>query len=218
MHTFRELIITLGSMPIPDFIACLEKHSAGGWRRDHEAEKRLKPFHSDRRSQFCFTLEGNPEFSPASLWLVEKTADCLYAGNILSEPKRELSHEEYNGLLEGFYSQVARLAADECGIRIELTNDHVTLEDVAPREVADKLRKFSASANKTSGAAHPMDLQRWLDIITELHTRGCDLDPAVLGRWLHEDEHWPADTAFQLIREYEFARELLATYDSKRAS
>ena len=32
-----------------------------------------------------------------------------------------------------------------------------------------------------------------------------------------EEEHWPAETTWQLLEEYEFARELLSAYDRKRA-
>jgi len=41
MYTIRELTITLGSTPIPDFIASLERDSAGGWHRDLEIDTQL---------------------------------------------------------------------------------------------------------------------------------------------------------------------------------
>ena len=51
----------------------------------------------------------------------------------------------------------------------------------------------------------------------EVHRRSCELPPDLLGRWLEEEEHWPAETTQQLLEEYEFARALLSAYDRKRA-
>ena len=214
MRTFRELTIALNSVPIADFVSALEKHSAAGWRRDIDMEKRV--WVSDKR--FCFVQEGRPELSPVYLCLAEKAPGSLYVANILSERKGELSYDTYNGILQSFCDSVLFPAANETSVRVDLSRDVVTLDDLVPREVADKLRRFSASANKASGGAHPQDQQRWLDFITEAHARPSGLSRELLFRWLHEDQGWPEDVALELAGEYEFALGLLKDYERKRAS
>jgi hypothetical protein len=217
MNIFRELRIFLNGVSVPDCIARLEQHASGGWQRDPQFEARLRP-HPGGGRYFCFGLTENPDYSPLSLWLWEAAPDRLEVTNIISERKLELSRAEYNALLEDFHRHVAAPAADGSGgrIRLELSSETVRLEEVVPPAVVDKLRRFSASANKSSAAGHPNDLMRWVDFLTEAHRHGDGLSPRLLRLWLVEEENWPADAASQLVSEYEFAHELLATYDRKR--
>jgi hypothetical protein len=214
MRVFRELTVDLDSVPVAQFISALEKRSSAGWRRDVAMEQRLSG--SDR--WLCFVLEGRPELSPVHLFLAQKAPDRLFVSNVISERKSALSYDTYNEILKSFCDNVVFPAANETGVQVDLSPDVVTLEDLAPREVAEKLRRFSASANKASGGAHPQDQQRWVDFITEAHARPSGLTREFLFRWLHEEQGWPEDVALELSGEYEFALGVLKDYERKRAS
>ena len=64
-----------------------------------------------------------------------------------------------------------------------------------------------------SGSSHPSDFKRWADFLIQVHRDQSPLDGATLRRWLMEIERWPADTAYDLVDEYEFSRDLLNAYD-----
>ena len=78
---------------------------------------------------------------------------------------------------------------------------------------ADALRRFNALANKSTGASHPYDRQRWFDFVIQTHTDRSELDPDLLHRWLIESEDWPEDQASDLAIEYERSRALLARFE-----
>lgn len=83
-------------------------------------------------------------------------------------------------------------------------------------EFATFLESFSNLANKSTGAGHPMDAERWNAFIIQAHREGSSLDVTMLGRYLVEQLRWGDDEAHKLVLEYEFARELLVAYDRER--
>jgi hypothetical protein len=119
-------------------------------------------------------------------------------------------------VLENFVNLVAKPTVDEGQADATLTPGEVHLDDLVSPEVADKLRRFSRAANKSTGSVHTGDFDRWLDFLTEAHRRDCTLPPDLLGRWLREEEGWPEDTVAQLVTQYEFGEGLLHSYDRKK--
>jgi hypothetical protein len=68
-------------------------------------------------------------------------------------------------------------------------------------------------ANKSTGASHPKDKERWFEFLISAHRTSARLDADLLARWLSEAEGWPEDTAHALAIDYEFALGLLQKYD-----
>src|SRR3546814_11423754 len=85
-------------------------------------------------------------------------------------------------------------------------------------ESAAALRRFSAAANKATGASHPLDQRRWFDFIISAHRSGKDIGTDRLARWLHEVEGWDEDSAHRLAGEYERCQELLDREAETRGS
>src|SRR3546814_1084339 len=84
-----------------------------------------------------------------------------------------LSTENYNGLLEEFASLIAIPVAERFGWQVSTTSPTQGLDDWLDEESAAALRRFSAAANKATGASHPLDQRRWFDFIisrSEEHT------------------------------------------------
>ena len=102
------------------------------------------------------------------------------------------------------------------GFTVETSKAQKTLEDFASEKVARSLRRFSAAANKSTGAGHPLDERRWHTFLIDAHQDNADLDAPALARWLREDEGWPEDVAHALAVEYETGRALLKSYDAAR--
>lgn len=175
-------------------------------------EEQLGP----RHKLFFFTLEGKEEFSPVSLWLAVESSSELSLCNIVSDKKMSLSYSEYNKLLYNFCANVIEPAKSETGIEVVLTKSEVSINDLVPGRVAEKLLRFSRAANKSTGSSHPSDKERWLDFLVAVHDNRCDLSDTNLRRLLCEEEGWTEDIAIELMSEYSFSRELLNFYDRYR--
>jgi hypothetical protein len=103
-------------------------------------------------------------------------------------------------------------------LTIVLTEVQVGLDDWMSPATAEKLRTFSTCANKSTGAAHPSDRERWNAFVLSAYQDGSRMDASALRRWLVEAEGWPAEVADQLALEYAFGRELLTFAEEHRRS
>ncbi|MEK8022100.1 MAG: hypothetical protein VSS75_034925 [Candidatus Parabeggiatoa sp.] len=127
-QTFCELVMTLKSASVSDFIPLLEKHLKSGWthalNEELKLQKGMNSSHSERRA-FCFVRHGDADYLPVFLWLVTKEPHKLYVSTIFSNTKSQLSYAEYNQILEHFYVHVVQNAAAEVNSQIELKLGHV---------------------------------------------------------------------------------------------
>ncbi|SEK01174.1 hypothetical protein SAMN05518849_12655 [Sphingobium sp. AP50] len=136
-----------------------------------------------------------------------------YVPNIVPLETRSLSFTEYNSILEDFVDRVARPVCDRLEVAIQLSSGSQSLEDWTSEDVATRLRRFSAAANKSTGASHPMDERRWFDFVVASHRSGKEIDVEILARWLREADGWDEETAYSLASYYQNAVALLTYYD-----
>lgn len=129
----------------------------------------------------------------------------------------ELGIAKYNAILRDFVAMIAEPAARTGDFKVELSSPHQSLDDWLDSEPAVALRRFSRLANKSTGAAHPMDRDRWYAFLIAVHHTSKRLDTDQLVRWLVELEHWSEDKAHELAIDYEFALGLLEQYDQSRS-
>ncbi|HBP0660876.1 hypothetical protein ACSERK_16380 [Pseudomonas aeruginosa] len=183
----------------------------GSWRHDAEREEDLKQHMGDDdvivlvRSAF-----DDVDESALVLW---QEPDGYKVSNIVPRNVGELGIDKYNAILRDFVAQVAEPASRAGGFGVELTSPNQTLDDWLDAEPAAALRRFSRLANKSTGAAHPMDKERWYAFLIAAHRASKRLDSDQLARWLVEVEAWSAGRAQDLAIDYEFALGLLEQYD-----
>jgi hypothetical protein len=190
----------------------IERHLPAGWRRDQQAERRLR--NSEMICFFCAAQSDSPD---AQVWLTYSAdRNGPWVANILAERSGGLEIGEYNKVLRHFFQQCIRPAADELRIQASLSREEVTAEDygLSPRSVS-LLRRFASSANDSTGSSHPRDRQRWFAFLISAHKDEANLDTTTLGQLLMEEYDWPENTTSDLQIEYEFARGILAEYDSE---
>lgn len=219
MRIHRKLTITLSGITIGEWIALLEQLAPIGWKRDTQWEHDHKPAPPTPLHTFCFLIEGQESYLPAYLFLNEVATDTLAVSNIVSLSLRNLSVEKYNSILERFHF-VVELALVKVGnkVTVEFAPDQAMLEDIIPADLAERFRQFVRSVNARSPFAAGDARRRWMELLAECHQRKCDLAPDLLAHWLQDDEYWPDYAANDLAQEFEFARQLLRTYDRKQAS
>ena len=139
-----------------------------------------------------------------------------YISNVIpaqSHESPEIDRAEYNRCVAELVDQLVPYLPEGA----ELIRDPSArpIEGFLSERVADQLRAFSSSANKTTGIGHPNDRERWLDFVIGAHNGNEDSDAHMLHRWLLEVGGWGNEWAEKLALYYEYGRDLLARYDHR---
>src|SRR5437773_11589564 len=208
MKTLRELTITGGRDEIERFLVRLLAAVGEDWERDIASEARVAG--SVSGTMYCFACSEQEERRRAALWLHRDALTHIGVTNVFPILKGSLTRAEYNAIVAESHRRFVKPAAQESAVKATLTEGHMTIEDWLTPRTAELLRRFSRSANRSTGTGHPLDEQRWFEFVWAAHKEGARLSAETLGRWLEEDEGWAEDQAFKVAAEYERARALLA--------
>jgi hypothetical protein len=219
MEVFRDLYVSIEPDGMAAIADRIEQSPPEGWTRDRAAEEKIHAASGTMpRPTFCFTRTEQDARPSATLILAQKDAGTFYVSNVIPVSKHQLAHGEYNAILEDFYERIIRPYTSTSGVTANLTGSWVELEHWMSAATAEKLRRFSASANRGTGSAHPNDQERWNEFVLAAHRDRSRMDASDLRRWLIEVEGWSPEVADQLTLEYEFGRNLLAFADGYRRS
>jgi hypothetical protein len=207
MEVFQNLNLKGDPAQLAALREALIKQVAPPWSRLEDDEARLSRIPG---KTYGLVLHRSPDagIPGAKLFLVGME-ESYRISNIVPLEVGELGRSGYNAVLQDFASRIANPAAAETGAKIEITPPRQTLDDWVIPTVARALRAFSSLANKSTGSAHPMDLERWLDFIAKAHDSGNPLGTDQLMRWLVEVEKWPEREASDLVSQYGFGLDLL---------
>lgn len=184
------------------------------WNHDREREDDIRQGAIDDEDVIVFVRTAFNDIDESALVLWQE-ADGYRVSNIVPRHVGELGITKYNAILQDFVERIARPAAKAGGFEIELTSAGQSLDDWLAAEPAAALRRFSHLANKSTGAAHPMDRERWYAFLIATHRSSRRLDADQLARWLVEVERWSNEKADELAIDYEFALGLLEQYDEQ---
>ncbi len=215
LEVFRDLHLRTrsASVSIRDHILSQVK---APWRHDAEREKDVKSYALKQEDVIALVREPADDIDEAGLVLWQEQ-DGYRVANIVPRKVGELGITKYNAILQDFVDRVAQPAAAAGGFIVDVTSAQQTLEDWMEAAPAASLRRFSNLANKSTGAGHPKDQERWFEFLIAAHHTSERLDSDRLARWLSEVDGWPSDTAHELAIDYEFALGLLQKYDQSRA-
>lgn len=215
MEVFRELVVRGSESLIEALVTAVTDALPEGWIRDVDAERRLASFGGTFAGSkgFAFSRLSNETGPSAGMLLLYEDGE-LKVANIVPHEKSELSIAEYNAVLGEFERFALRPAAERLGLPLETTAPVADATAWMSPAAAELLRSFSVLANKSTGAAHPLDRRRWHKFMIAAHREGARLDGWTLRRLLSEELGWSSDRAGDLAEEYELARELLRDYDA----
>ena len=211
MKIFRELRIRGTNSHLQNFAERISSGLPNGWRRAREHENAVS--RQVDAPMFCFECNPLGARKAASLWLAFDGPGALYVSNVVPTESTSLGYDEYNSIVDEFYRLIVTPAFEGDQVKAELGHVDVGLEEWLDAKSAELLRAFSVWANKSTGATHPCDQQRWHAFIISAHANESELDAHTLARWLHEQDGWPESTANDLAIEYEQSRALLRAYD-----
>ncbi len=149
----------------------------------------------------------------------------ITVGNIVPLEKSQLTVDEYNKILDLFYSDII---LSYCSKNKDLKIEGPTSGKFEPRdyitdEALRKLTVFCAIANKSTGSAHPSDEEKWFDFVCQTVDDDRTFDYDVLYSFLVDEEYWEnkgitawsKDKADDLASEYESYVKLLRYYKQK---
>lgn len=214
IEVFQDLHLRGGSAAsIRD---CILSQVREPWHHDPERENDMKGFAAGDEDVIVLVRASFDDVDESGLVLWQEE-DGYRVSNIVPRNVGELGIMKYNVILRDFVSSVAEPAARIGGFEVDLTSPSQTLDDWLSTDSAAALRRFSRLANKSTGAAHPLDRERWFEFLITVHGTSKRLDTEQLARWLIEVEGWPADRAQELAIDYEFALGLLEQYDHSRS-
>jgi hypothetical protein len=215
LEVFRDLNLRTrsASVSIRDHIL---SHVKAPWRHDVEREQDVKHSGlSTNEDVIALVRESSDDIDEAALVLWQED-DGYRVANIVPRRVGELGITKYNAILQDFIDRVASPAAKAGGFLTDTGSGWQTLEDWLDPGPADALRRFCNLANKSTGASHPRDQERWYEFLIEAHRSSAKLDPGQLARWLIEVDGWGEETAHGLAIDFEFACGLLNRYDLNR--
>ena len=212
IEVFQDLSIHVPRSSFSSLRSELISAAAAPWKFDLKRSDELKKSSMSNADVLLFRRDAIVDHPAVNLSLWQR-GDTYYVPNIVPE-SGSLNHSEYNAVLGDFVIKVVRPVSTKLKIEIELSSARKSLTDWLTEDAARKLHVFSVSANKSSGASHPLDRQRWLNFVIAAHRADSSLNASTLARWLHEIEGWDEESAHVLAGEFENFIELLTLYDN----
>ena len=213
MKQFKDLDITGPDEQLLALIDAVLTNLPADWRRDPEAEARMETLDPEGTDAgFAFTRDAR-EGDPPALLFLRRDRGRLHVSNIVPRDAGQLSMGQYNRILDEFADMLHTHLPSDRQLKIRVTSDDAAITDWVSSDAADLLKYFSSLANMSTGSAHPLDFERWVRFLVQVHKEGSTLHSSFLSRWLAEELGWPPDRADDLARDYEFARDLLRDYD-----
>ena len=213
MEIFREVEVACNADELIVLIERVENLLPDGWLRNRDAERML---HDE--TFYCFGSKARAGIPNAYIWLVFKRhQNALRVTNIVPNAVGRLTTASYNAVVVDFYNNALNPAATALGLTTSMSNEDVDFSHWGMSgESMALLESFSNAANKATGAAHPLDRRRWLAFLCSVYRDNATLDTTSLGRFLVETYGWSESVASDLRLEYEFAMELLNSFDGSR--
>ncbi len=211
IEVFRDLYLRGSLVRRPGLRTALIAAAADPWCYDKDRVDTTARNATDT-AVLSFSRKASENFQAAGLTLWEHDSG-YYVPNIVPIGGKDLSIAEYNAILDDFVERIVRSVAPRFDFGIEITDGRQSLEDWTSPEAVERLRYFSAAANKSTRATHPMDQRRWFDFIIAVHNSRETFSTDRLLRWLHEVEGWDEESAHELASDYETALSLLKHYD-----
>ena len=208
IHVFQDMALSGPASERAALTAVLKESPAPPWRFDPEASESAERNALGDKGILIFQRSADDSLPGARLVLWPRD-EGYYVPNITPAEIGELTIAQYNAVLTDFADTIAKPSARRFGYTVNIKSANQDLEDWMTPEAATALRRFSAAANKSTGAAHPMDERRWFDFILAVHRARLQVGTDRLERWLHEAEGWGEETALDLAAEFERGLALL---------
>ncbi|NFO10948.1 hypothetical protein FDB29_07460 [Clostridium botulinum] len=228
MKTYRELYFKGTTEQLIEFINKIGQYAVGDWSL-REKTNRWKDY------LFFDYIGDDVEKASVSIHTDNEILKGeLKVGNIVPLEKNELSIDEYNAVILKFYDDVIK-PYKECGTEVNIlqpSDDIFDPTSVISETALKKLKLFCLAANKSTGASHPCDQERWFDFVCQTVDDGKMFDYSTLANFLQDENYWgkkpdgfigvmgkfawDKEQAYELASDYDNLCEVLSYYKKTR--
>lgn len=208
IEVFQDMALTGPVSERAAVVAGLKESASAPWAFDEKGSEDAERNALGDKGILIFQRNGDASL-PAARLVLWPRGEGYYVPNITPVKNSQLTITQYNAVLSNFADAIAKPVARRFGYLVNITSSVQDLDDWMSEAAAVALRRFSAAANRSAGASHPMDERRWFDFIIAVHRAGDDIGTDHLQRWLHEVEGWAEETAIDLAGEFERGLALL---------
>lgn len=186
MKRFKDLEIVGQDGELLAIIETISANLPSDWLRDTGAEERLAGISSEgKEAGFAFSREAKNDQPPCGLFLARKSGR-FYVSNIVPRESGELTIDQYNSILDEFADILLRHLGAVDAPKLNVTSDQATITDWVSPEAAGLLKRFSTLANQSTGSSHPLDFERWVAFLIQVHKENSPIEVDNLIRWLVE--------------------------------
>lgn len=209
MKSYRELVISSSELNASELARYVEALAASshGWEFP---EKESTEYEAMCGQPSCCVIATNLPVQRSALHLTSKGQRSLVVTNVIPLVSRQLTVDEYNAVIVAFVELVRQSAKSTCRhIRVVMSKDCLTMDDVLPGGLCKKLFKRYLSAYPLS--YHPNDIERLDQFTCALSRLGrtvFDLD--AFQYLLIEEQNWPSRDAEWCRRRVEAGLAVLA--------
>lgn len=210
MKDYRDLTISGTRERLVATLAEIEKAMNDGWKRNKQIEEefRAPAGLTTGQTAFCFTCTATTCRKAAHLLLLNNADGALRLTNIVPHEYGQLTHDEFNYILEEFLKKFVRPAADKTAVTVETSSGVVTIDDWFSAETAEKLRHFLKLTHGST--SRPDDYELWMAFLVSAHREGAKVHGDRFRRWLEEDARCGEFRAERLASDYQRSQDLLS--------
>lgn len=192
------------------FLAKVSELTASRWRRDSAAEDSVGGLPAVMGVRYVFYCRTD---GPRTDIVFLYHQDELTLNNIFTTG-RGISYAEHGRVSQDFWDSGMGAACAALGLAGKHTPPRsMKPEELLPPGAAKALYEFALCANKSTGAAHPDDMQRWCLFLSLLHRSHAEFNASHLEQYLRAKK-FPIEVVENLILQWEFSQSLLEIYDA----
>lgn len=211
IEVFQDLVLSVVPAKRNSVADAIRAAASSPWKFDQSQSEQMSKGLLGKRV-LHFSRRESKGMQGASLTFVENS-NGFYVSNVVPTKYGQLTHAQYNAILDDFVSRVLVPASQNAKIDYRVSSPQQSPRDWFTPETAQALAAFSSLANKSTGTGHPLDEERWFAFIVAAHRAGSERSSDKLQRWLEKDG-WLFETALSLVSDYEGQRAILEYYDS----
>lgn len=182
------------------------------WIHDSEKESEISHGFPSSEDVIVFNRKAFHDID-GSMLILWQFNNRYSVTNIVPCNVGELGIDKYNSIITDFVEKIISPLCDSGFLTFELTKSEKDIRDLLSEPTARLLESFSRLANKSTGASHPSDQERWIKFLLKSHELNETASATDLMQWLVEIERWPEEQASKLVINYEFSRDLLNAYE-----
>ncbi|SDA60787.1 MULTISPECIES: hypothetical protein [unclassified Janthinobacterium] len=208
LEVFQDLYIYVHKAERGKLAEALISHAKSPWNHVSDA-----PIEQQDQGEIILMERSETLGTPSARIMLWPTEVGYIVSNVVPTSLGSLTIGLYNQILQEFLMLVASPAAISIGCSATLSAATQSITDWFDAHTSHAFTRFSNLANKSTGASHPKDAERWIDFIISAHRNESKADTDLLFKWLYEVEQFPQEIAHDLASDYAFSRDLLQRYD-----